>query len=131
MSYKTAIIKETEENTYFRKVLFTGEKSQLVVMDIPVGGDVGEETHEYVEQTLFIHSGEGVATIDGIEETVSAGDALVVTPGTLHNITNTGRESLKIYTVYAPANHIDGRIHATKEEADKDDEDEAFGHRKP
>lgn len=127
MPYITNIVKETEVNTYFRKVLFTGTRSQLVVMDIPPGGEVGEETHKFTEQTLFFLSGIGKAVLDGKENPISAGDVVVVTPGTKHNFINTGTSSLKIYTVYAPPNHIDGRIHFTKADADKDTEDEAVG----
>lgn len=115
-------------NDNFREVIFTGAKSQLVVMSIPVGGEVGEETHEHVEQTLYIVSGVCRVVLDGEEHMVSGGDVVVVTPGTKHNFINVGEEFVKIITTYAPPNHIDGRIHATKEEADADTEDEAFGH---
>lgn len=127
MSYITNIFKQTAENINFRKVLFTGNKSQLVVMEIPVGGEIGEETHGHVEQTLFFMSGMGKVILNGEESSINAGDVVVVTPGTKHNFLNTGTEPLKVYTIYAPANHIDGRIHTTKADADKDDEDEAFG----
>jgi mannose-6-phosphate isomerase-like protein (cupin superfamily) len=127
MSYNINIIKETKENTNFRKVLFTGKKSQLVVMTIPAGGEIGAETHANVEQTLFFLSGTGKAVLDGTESPVNAGDVYVVTPGTNHNFINTGTEDLKVYTIYAPPNHIDGRIHVTKKDADADDADEAFG----
>ena len=127
MSYITNIIKATEENTDFRSVLFTGQKSQLVVMNIPAGGEIGEETHPHVEQTIFIKSGISKAILDGEETEIKAGDVVVVTPGTKHNIINTGTDSLMVYTVYTPANHIDGRIHITKEDADADLEDEKFG----
>ncbi len=127
MPYQGNIIAETEKNTFFRKVLFTGTRSQLVVMDIPPGGEVGEETHKYTEQTLFFLSGTGKAILDDKESLISAGDVVVVTPGTKHNFINTGTSSLKIYTVYAPPNHIDGRIHITKADADKDVQDEAVG----
>jgi len=127
MPYITNIFKQTEENPYFRKVLFTGARSQLVVMSIPPGGDVGEETHAHVEQTLFFLSGIGKAVLDGKESSIGAGDVVVVTPGTKHNFLNTGSVPLKIYTLYAPPNHIDGRIHVTKEDADKDVQDEAYG----
>jgi mannose-6-phosphate isomerase-like protein (cupin superfamily) len=108
-------------------VLFTGEKSQLVVMHIPAGGEVGMEVHAHVEQSLFIHTGEGVAILDGEETPVKAGDVVTVTPGTNHNIENRSDADLKIFTIYAPPNHIDGRIHKTKADADADTEDEAFG----
>ncbi len=127
MSYITNITKETEENTNFRKVLFTGQRSQLVVMNIPVDGEIGEEMHTNVEQSLFFMQGKAKAILDGNETRVGEGDVVVVTPGTRHNIVNVGTEPLLIYTVYAPANHIDGRIHKTKAEADADVEDEGFG----
>ncbi|MFA6536244.1 MAG: cupin domain-containing protein [Candidatus Paceibacterota bacterium] len=127
MSYTTNIVKATEENDNFRRVLFTGDKSQLVVMEVPPGGEIGEEVHAHVEQTLFFLSGDGKAILDGKETPVTAGDVVVVTPGTKHNFVNTGSLALKVYTVYAPANHLDGRVHRTKAEADKDADDEAFG----
>lgn len=128
MPYITNIITETQNNTDFRKVLFTGTRSQLVVMDIPPGGEVGEETHTYTEQTLFFLSGTGKAILDGKESPIGPWDVVVVTPGTKHNFINTGTVPLKIYTVYAPPNHLDGRIHVTKADADKDVQDEAYGH---
>lgn len=128
MSYKTNIVSETERNTNFRTVLFTGKKSQLVVMDIPPGGEIGEETHEHVEQTLFFLSGSGTVILNGKEDAIAPGDVVVVTPGTRHNFINTGTEALKVYTVYAPPNHIDGRVHKTKADADADKKDESFGH---
>lgn len=128
MSYHANIIQEANDNSNFRKVLFTGSKSQLVVMEIPVGGEIGEETHEHVEQNLFFLSGSGEAILNGDEYTIRAGDVCVVTPGTTHNFINSGTEPMKIYTVYAPPNHIDGRIHASKADADADTADEEFGH---
>ncbi len=125
--YVTNIIRQTEQNTYFRKVLFTGTRSQLVVMSIPPGGEVGDEVHKYNEQTLFFLSGTGKAVLDGKESTIGAGDVVVVTPGTEHNFINTGTVPLKIYTVYAPPNHIDGTLEATKADADKNTQDEAYG----
>ncbi len=127
MSYHAHILEETKQNENFRAVLFTGAKSQLVVMHIMPGGEVGEEVHEHVEQTLFFMSGSGTAILDGRKQTIVAGDAVVVTPGTRHNVINTGSEPLKIYTVYAPPNHIDGRVHTTKADADADMQDEEFG----
>lgn len=115
-------------NDNFREVIFTGAKSQLVVMSIPVGGEVGEEIHEHVEQTLYIVSGVCKVVLNDEEHVLSGGDVVVVTPGTKHNFINVGEESVKIITTYSPPNHIDGRVHVTKEDADKDEEDEAFGH---
>jgi len=127
MSYITNIVKATKENDNFRRVLFTGDKSQLVVMEIPPGGEIGSEVHAHVEQILFFLSGEGKAVLDDKETLVTSGDVVVVTPGTKHNFINTGTSVLKVYTVYAPANHLEGRVHRTKAEADKDVDDEAFG----
>jgi mannose-6-phosphate isomerase-like protein (cupin superfamily) len=126
MSFRTNIIQAAATNTDFRRVLFTGSKSQLVVMNIPPGGEIGEETHDHVEQTLYFQSGKGDAILNGETFPIAAGDVFVVTPGTKHNFKNTGNDSLKVATVYAPPNHIDGRIHATKADADADEEDEAF-----
>lgn len=127
MSYYANIIRETKENENFRRVLFTGPKSQLVVMNIPSDTDVGEETHKYTEQTLFFLSGVGEGELDGKKFAVGPGDVVVVTAGTSHNFRNTGTEALKLYTVYTPPNHIDGRVHKTKAEADADTADEAIG----
>ncbi len=128
MAYHANVGQETALNDNFRKVLYTGLKSQLVVMDIPPGGEIGEEVHEYVEQTLFFQSGSGIAVVDGQESPVAAGEVFVVPPGARHNFRNNGAEALKVYTVYAPPNHIDGRVHKAKADADADAEDEAFGH---
>ncbi len=128
MSYYGNILEEASSNEFFRKTLFTGAKSQLVVMHIPPGGEVGEEIHDHVEQALFFLSGTGIAELDGKSFLVGPGDAVVVTPGTKHNFKNTGTQPLKIYTVYAPPNHLEGTVHKTKEEADRDEKDETFGH---
>ncbi len=127
MPFQTNIVKATVDNQDFRHVLFTGANSQLVVMSIPPGGEVGQETHKGVEQTLFFQSGTGEAILDGKTTPIVAGDVVVVTPGTQHNFRNTGKVTMKIFTTYAPPNHIDGRIQHTKADADADVDDEAFG----
>jgi len=106
--------------------LFTGTKSQLVVMSIPPGGEVGQETHLNVEQVFFFQSGTGEASLDGKTTAIGPGDVVVVTPGTDHNFRNTGTVPVKIFTIYAPPNHIDGRIHKTLEDANADTVDSAF-----
>lgn len=131
MSYHINIIKDTQENENFRRVLFTGLKSQLVVMSIPPGGEVGEEAHKFTEQTLFFLSGTGEGMLDDKKFPILPGDVVVVVPGTKHNFRNTGKQDLKIYTVYAPPNHIDGRIHKTKTDADADTVDDAVGETAP
>lgn len=123
------ILSETGKNKFFRKVLFTGAKTQLVVMDIKPGEDVGEEVHKHVEQLLFFFKGRAKAVLNGRSFLVGAGDVVVVTPGTRHNFINVGNASLKIYTIYSPPNHIDGRIHKTKKAAEADRADEDFGNR--
>jgi mannose-6-phosphate isomerase-like protein (cupin superfamily) len=122
------IEEESLGNDNFRKVIWTGEHSQLVLMSIPVGGEIGEEVHPNVDQFFRVEVGEGKAVVEGEEVGLSDGSALIVPAGSKHNILNTGSEPLKLYTIYSPANHIDGRIHKTREEAMADTEDEAFGH---
>lgn len=128
MSFHINVFERTESNSSFREVLFTGMKSQLVVMDIKPGEDIGEEVHEHVEQILFNYSGNGKAVLDGEEIDFKPGDAVVVSPGVKHNFVNTGEVSLKIFTIYVPANHIDGTVHKTKKDAESDLKDEEFGH---
>lgn len=131
MSYHTNILQETDENENFRRVLYTGKKSQLVIMSIPPGGEIGQETHVHTEQTLFFLSGTGEAELSGKKFSIGPGDVVVVVPGTEHNFRNTGKTDLKIYTTYAPPNHLDGRIHKTKADADADTADEAAGEAAP
>lgn len=130
MTYKINIIKEAQDNKNFRTVLFTGLNSQLVVMNIPPNTEVGKETHKFTEQTLFFLSGTGEGELNGKKFPINPGD-VVVTAGVEHNFWNTGQEALKIYTVYAPPNHIDGRVHPTKTDAEADVDDEAFGETSP
>lgn len=111
----------TKENDNFRKVIYTGEYSQLVVMSIPVGGEIGEETHHNTDQILFLVDGEGQAVIEGQPTDFKKHEAVFVPAGTKHNFVNTGDENLKLYTVYAPPAHPDSTIHKTKADADKDE----------
>jgi len=113
-----AIDKVSEENEAFRQVLWTGAHTQLVVMTIPVGGEIGEEVHQ-VDQLLSFVSGVATAVIDGEERKVGTGDLVVVPAGRRHNFVNAGGEPLRLYTVYGPPEHADGVVHRTKEEADR------------
>ena len=131
VSYHANIVSITQANTDFRQVLFTGKNSQLVVQDIPPGGEIGEETHKYAEQTLFFLSGTGEGELNGSKFPVGPGDVVVVVPGTDHNFWNTGTQELKIYTVYAPPNHLDGTVETTKAVADANTADEAVGEKAP
>lgn len=111
-------IKEAaKENTNFRTVLYTGTYGQLVVMSIPVGGDIGEETHQGTDQVLFFVEGEGEAILNGESRKVYKHDVVFVPAGTLHNFKNVGSEDLKLFTVYAPPQHPDKTVHKTKAEA--------------
>ena len=117
----------TEENTNFRKVVYTGNHLQLVVMSLKPGEDIGEEVHPKVDQFFRVEEGKGKVVMDGEETEFEDGFAIVVPSGVRHNVVNTSdTEELKLYTIYTPANHIDGIVHATKEDAMADEEDEAF-----
>ncbi|MBU0572477.1 cupin domain-containing protein [Patescibacteria group bacterium] len=124
--YITDIEKETKENTNFRKVLFTGPHSQLVVMSLKPGEDIGEEIHSDVDQFIRIEEGEAKVVLDGEETEIKDDWATVIPAGAKHNIINTSQEKeLKLYTIYTPAEHKDGTIHKTKEEAMADEHDHA------
>lgn len=113
------IKKLTKENMNFRKVLHTGIQSQIVAMNIPVGGDIGEEVHPHTDQMLFFVEGTGEAILNGETRKVEEHDVVFVPAGATHNFKNTGDEELKLFTVYAPPQHPDGTIHKTKEEAEQ------------
>lgn len=119
--YAEDIKKLTKENENFRKVLHTGQYSQIVVMSIPVGGDIGEEVHHNIDQILFIVHGEAEAILNDDTRKVGEDDAVFVPAGTKHNFKNIGSEELKLFTVYAPPEHLDGVIHLTKEDANKEE----------
>ena len=113
-----SIATEAEKSPDFRRVLWTGEHSQLVIMTIPPGGEIGEEVHEDVDQILTFVSGTGKAIVSGSEKNVAQGDLVVVPAGHKHNFVNSGPNPLILYTVYGPPEHADGAVHKTKEEAD-------------
>ena len=106
----------------FRRVLWTGLYSQVVLMTVPVGGDIGDEVHT-VDQALTFTSGTGKAIIAGKEQDVKGGDLVVVPAGTQHQFLNTGPTPLILYTIYSPAEHAPQSVHKTKEEGDKEEED--------
>ncbi|MFK3979979.1 cupin domain-containing protein [Micromonospora sp. NPDC050397] len=111
-----------EQSPDFRRVLWTGTHTQLVIMTIPAGGEIGEEVHEGTDQILTFVSGTGEARIAGETKAVAQGDLVVVPAGTKHNFVNTGPNPLVLYTVYGPPEHADQAIHRTKEEADEAEE---------
>lgn len=126
-SYQVNVIEAAEENTAFRRVLFTGEREQVVLMNLAPRTNIGEETHPHVEQVFFIVSGSGRALVEGSPSTLSEGDLLVVTPGVRHDVINDSDQPLKLFTIYAPPTHIAGRVHETREEAEADYADQQFG----
>jgi len=115
------IEKLTKENNNFRKVLYTGRYSQLVLMSLAPGEEIGEEVHG-LDQFLRIEEGKGKAIVGALEYEIQDGTAIVVPAGTLHNVINTGDVPLKLYTIYSPPNHRDGVLHPTKNDAMGDEE---------
>lgn len=114
----------TEENTDFRRVLYTGKGSQLVLMAIPPSCEIGLERHTENDQFFRFESGTGKVIINEAEYTVGDGDCIIVPMGAEHNIINTSdTEPLKLYTIYSPAHHKDGILHPTKEYAESHEED--------
>lgn len=108
------IVRMARDNEEFRKVIWTGEKSQLVLMAIAEGGEIGGEVHEGHDQLLWFVEGEGLARIGEREEAVRAGDVSIVPSGSWHNFRNTGRGMLKLYTTYSPPEHAPGTEQATR-----------------
>ena len=122
------IATEAEKSADFRRVLWTGKHTQLVIMTIPIGGEIGAETHPDTDQILTIVGGTGESTISGQTKTIAQGDLIVVPAGLHHNFVNTGANPLVLYTVYGPPEHAEGAVHATKEAADAAEES---GHDEP
>ena len=122
--YKTNIEQDTLDNTNFRKVLYTGKHSQLVLMSLQPGEEIGLETHGENDQFLRFEGGDGKVLIDGNEYSVKDGDAVIVPAGAKHNVINVSdSEGLKIYTIYSPPHHKDQIVRATKQEAEENEED--------
>lgn len=122
------IEKLTKDNTNFRTVIHTGEHSQLTVMSIPPGGEVGWEAHSHLDQFLRLEQGtarldfgESSDTVDESHE-VEDDWALIVPAGVWHNVVNIGEKDLKLYSIYSPPEHLAGTLHRTKAEADADEE---------
>jgi len=114
----------TVENNDFRHVLYTGKYSQLVLMSIVPGGEIGLEVHPENDQFFRFEKGKGRIIIDGNESEVRDGSAVVVPAGAEHNVVNTSdSEDLKLYTIYSPSHHKDGIVRATKAEADANEEE--------
>jgi mannose-6-phosphate isomerase-like protein (cupin superfamily) len=116
----TNIEKKSLDNAYFREVLFTGPNSQLVVMSLKPGEDIGMETHGDVDQFIRVEAGSGKAILNGAEHSLSDGSAVVIPAGVEHNIVNSSKtEPLKLYSIYSPPEHPHGTIHKNKAEAEE------------
>lgn len=120
----TNIERDTRDNTNYRKVLYTGQHSQLVLMSLAPGEEIGQETHPDNDQFFRFEAGMGKVTVDGKDYEVSDGSAVIVPAGSEHNVVNVSTdEPLKLYTIYSPAHHKDGIVRFTKQEADTDKAD--------
>lgn len=119
--YISNIEKETVENEDYRRVVYTGKNSQLVLMSIKPGDEIGAETHD-LDQFIRIEQGEAKAVLNGEEHQMEDDYAVVIPAGVEHNIINTGNSELKLYSLYSPPEHKDGTVHPTK----ADEEEEHF-----
>jgi len=115
--------KETLNNTDFRRVLYTGKNSQLVLMCLQPGEEIGEEVHEHIDQFFRFEKGEGSVVIDGVKHKVQDGSGAIVPAGARHNVINTGKSELKLYTIYSPPEHVDKTIRHTKADAEAEPEE--------
>ncbi len=111
------IEERTEENSDFRRVLYTGRQMQLVLMSLKPGEEIGEEVHRDRDQFFRVEEGSGEVWIDGTRTFIGSDDAIVVPAGSRHNVRNTGGGPLKLYTLYAPPEHAEATVHATKADA--------------
>ncbi|HEX9098241.1 MAG TPA: cupin domain-containing protein [Candidatus Dormibacteraeota bacterium] len=115
--YVLNIKKAAKDNDFFRKVLYTGTKSQVVLMSLEPGEEIGMEVHE-VDQILYAVEGDGKVVIDGVENVFEKGVVACVPAGAQHNVLNTNSAPMKLFTIYAPPEHAAGTIHRTKAEAE-------------
>ena len=116
--YSVALESETLKNTDFRRVLYTGKHSQLVLMSLAPGEEIGMEVHSHLDQFFRFEKGEGKVIIDGNEYKVKDGSGAIVPAGAQHNVVNTSKkDALKLYTIYSPPEHIDKTVRKTKADA--------------
>jgi mannose-6-phosphate isomerase-like protein (cupin superfamily) len=120
--YVVDIKKAAEDNDFFRKVLFTGTKSQLVLMSLRPGEEIGTEVHK-VDQVLYVVDGEGKVVLDGVDTEFEKGEIVFVPAGVQHNVINADDKPMKLFTIYSPPEHAAGTMHRTKavaEEAERE-----------
>ena len=120
-AYVAKLKKEAEHNECFRKVLFTGDHIQLVVMSLQSGEEIGTEVHE-VDQLLYVVEGEGKVVLEGRGEKIDKGTVICVPARTQHNVVNTNHEPMRIFTVYAPPQHRPDTMHRTRADAEAEEE---------
>ncbi|OGH94527.1 MAG: cupin [Candidatus Magasanikbacteria bacterium RIFOXYD2_FULL_41_14] len=121
--YVANLEKLTEANENFRRVLYTAPHSQLVLMSLLPGEEIGAETHTTHDQFIRVETGAGKAVLNGVEYVLADGSAVVIPAGTLHNIVNTSAtDKMKLYTLYSPPEHRDGVLCVTKAEAEASEE---------
>ena len=114
--YITNIEKATAENADYRRVLYTAKNSQLVLMSLRAGEEIGEETH-HLDQFIRVEEGKCKVILDGVEHVMEKDYAVVIPAGTKHNVINIGETDLKLYSIYSPPEHKDGTVHKTKADA--------------
>lgn len=115
------IEEETLKNEYYRRVLYTSDNLQLVVMSLNVNENIGMEIHKDVDQFIRIEKGIGKVIINNNTTLIQDGTSIIIPKEHYHDIVNTGNEPLKLYTLYSPPNHVDGTIHKTKQDAIEDE----------
>jgi mannose-6-phosphate isomerase-like protein (cupin superfamily) len=118
MTFHDDIVGLAQRNEDFRREVVTGQHSQVVVMSLAPGEEIGEEVHVGVDQTLVFVAGEGRAILDGVTSPIAVDSLYFVPAGTRHNFVNTGSGPMKLYTIYAPPEHAPGTVFRTKAEAD-------------
>lgn len=119
IGYLSDVNSQAIQNTYFRRVLETGEHTQIVIMNINPGEDIGSEVHADTDQVLYLVKGEGKVILNGEEKPFKEGDIVLVHAGTEHNFITQGEAPMKIITMYSPPHHPEGTIHETKADAEK------------
>jgi mannose-6-phosphate isomerase-like protein (cupin superfamily) len=124
--FRDNIEKSTLSNKNFRKVLYTGQNLQLVLMTLKPGEEIGEEVHEDKDQFFRFEAGIGEVQINGKKKKVEDGIAIIVPAGALHNVINKGEEPLHFYTLYGPPDHKDKTVHKTKEQAEQDHDNDEY-----
>lgn len=124
--YHDDIERQTTANDDYRRVLYTGNNLQLVLMTLPPGCDIGSEVHEDRDQFFRFEEGKGEVSVDDNVYQVEDGSGVIVPAGARHNVRNTGDGPLKLYSIYGPPEHQDGVVHSTKEEADARHHDEEW-----